>query len=645
MRYALKAFCGAALIASSLEAQEAPEIDSVVISATRGERRVQDEPLRVEVLGKEEVEEKLLMTPGDITMMLNETSGLRVQTTSASLGASALRVQGLRGRYTQVLSDGLPLFGGQVGGLGLLQIPPMDLGGVEIIKGVASSLYGSAALGGVINLLSRRPASEPVRELLANQTTLNGSDLVAFDGRRLSERSGYTLLLGGHRQSRVDRDSDGWSDMPGYRRFVLRPRGYWSGENGSNAMVTVGTTLEDREGGTEPGSAAPDGSPFPEELRTRRFDAGAVSRFIVPSGIVSVRGSASRQGHRHQFGDNVERDSHMTWFGEAAYTAVRTNQSIAVGVAMQQERYRSRDVPRFDYVHSTPSLFGQLTRDVGGWFSVTASARADRHSEYGGFLSPRMSALARLPGGWTVRASGGAGYYAPSPFTEETEATGLRFVEQPASLRAERARSGSLDVGGLVSGLEVNATIFGSRISHPIIVRAGTVPGGRVLSLDNGTLPTRTGGAEALVRWKPEPFSFTATYTYVRSTEQDPSMEERRQRSPLVPAHQAGIVAMFEQEGQSRLGVEVYYTGRQTLEDNPYRGESRPYVHVGVIAERRFGRARIFVNAENLLDVRQTKYDPLVLPFLSHKGRWTTDVWAPLDGRVANVGVRFDLAR
>ena len=91
-------------------------------------------------------------------MMLTETNGLRVQVTSPSLGAASVRVQGLRGRYTQVLADGLPLYGpaGTIGSV--LQIPPMDLGQVEVIKGVASALYGAAALGGVINLMSRRPS-------------------------------------------------------------------------------------------------------------------------------------------------------------------------------------------------------------------------------------------------------------------------------------------------------------------------------------------------------------------------------------------------------------------------------------------------------------------------------------------------------
>jgi outer membrane receptor for ferrienterochelin and colicins len=65
--------------------------EDVIVTATRSGKRLQDEPLRVEVLGRDEIEEKLLMTPGDIAMMLNETAGLRVQVTSPSLGAAGIR--------------------------------------------------------------------------------------------------------------------------------------------------------------------------------------------------------------------------------------------------------------------------------------------------------------------------------------------------------------------------------------------------------------------------------------------------------------------------------------------------------------------------------------------------------------------------
>src|SRR6266508_4803168 len=136
--------------------------------------------MRVEVLDREEIEEKIMMTPGDIVMMLNEMGGLRVQTTSPSLGAASIRIQGMRGRYTRFLADGLPLFGQQGGGLGLLQIPPMDLGQVEVIKGVSSALYGAGAMAGVVNLISRRPARDAQREFLVNRSSRGATDVVSW---------------------------------------------------------------------------------------------------------------------------------------------------------------------------------------------------------------------------------------------------------------------------------------------------------------------------------------------------------------------------------------------------------------------------------------------------------------------------------
>lgn len=153
--------------------------EEITVSATRTDKRLQDEPTRVEVLGREEIEEKMLMTPGDIVMMLNEMGGMRVQATSPSLGAASVRIQGMKGRYTRFFQDGLPLFGQQVGGLGLLQIPPMDLGQVEVIKGGASALYGAGAMGGIVNLLSRRPEqSRTLKCSLIAQALAQRCDLV-----------------------------------------------------------------------------------------------------------------------------------------------------------------------------------------------------------------------------------------------------------------------------------------------------------------------------------------------------------------------------------------------------------------------------------------------------------------------------------
>src|SRR5687768_11601652 len=84
------------------------KLEPIIVSSTRTGRRIEDEPVRVEVVVREEIEEKLLMTPGDIAMLLNETGGVRIQSTAPALGGAAVRIQGLRGRYAQILSDGLP---------------------------------------------------------------------------------------------------------------------------------------------------------------------------------------------------------------------------------------------------------------------------------------------------------------------------------------------------------------------------------------------------------------------------------------------------------------------------------------------------------------------------------------------------------
>ncbi len=233
------------------------EEEVTVVATTRTGRRIEDQPLRVEALDREEIEEKMLMTPGDIVMMLNEMGGMRVQATSPSLGAASLRIQGMRGRYTRILSDGLPLYGSQPGGLGLLQIPPMDLEQVEVVKGVASALHGAGAMGGVVNLLSRRPGDEPEREILINQSTRGATDGVLWLSTPLSATWGLTLVGGGHRQSLADVDGDGWVDMARYGRGVVRPRIFWNDGRGGSLFLTAGVTRESRGGGTPPGHVPP----------------------------------------------------------------------------------------------------------------------------------------------------------------------------------------------------------------------------------------------------------------------------------------------------------------------------------------------------------------------------------------------------
>ena len=609
------------------------EEEVVVVATTRTGRRVEDQPTRVEVLGREEIEEKMLMTPGDIVMMLNEMGGLRVQATSPSIGAASVRVQGMKGRYTRFLSDGLPLFGQQVGGLGLLQIPPMDLGHVEVIKGVASALYGAGAMGGVVNLLSRRPGDRRAVDLLVNQSTLGATDGVVFLSTPLTPRWRMSLLGGAHRQGQNDRDADGWTDVAGYQRGVVRPRLFWDGGNGRSAFLTAGATVEDREGGTRPGATlAATASPYREALETRRYDVGGTVQTLVEQRyVLTARGSASWQRHDHQFGGVRERDAHDTVFGEAALRGAAGRHTWVVGAAYERDAYSPSDVPRFAFTYDVPGVFAQDDVDLSAWLSVSAGARLDWHSEYGAFFSPRLAGLIRADG-WTSRLSVGRGFFATAPLTEETEAAGLTRLRIQAPLRAERGTSVSWDVTRAVGPLTITATAFGSRITDSVSVDRDT----RYV-LFNRAGATTNAGAELLATARRGPWAGTASYTYVRSREEG---DDGRHDVALTPRHSAGLVGMWEEEEWGRVGLEVYYTGRQRLEVNPYRAESRPYVIVGMLVEKRVGPARLFLNAENVTNVRQTRWDPLVRPSRGVDGRWKVDAWAPVDGRAVNGGVR-----
>jgi iron complex outermembrane receptor protein len=414
---------------------------------------------------------------------------------------------------------------------------------------------------------------------------------------------------------------------------VFRPRLFWDGGNGRSAFLTAGTTVEDRDGGTVPGAAlSATGAPYVETLHTRRFDVGASAQMLLRDRFVlTARGAAAWQRHDSGFGDIRERDAHDTVFAEVAIRGARGPHTWVAGAAYERDEYDPRDTPQFAYTFNVPGLFVQDDVDVASWLALSAGARVDVHDEYGTFFSPRVAALFR-GGAWTSRVSAGQGFFAATPLTEETEAAGLTRLAVDGPLDAERGRSVSVDLTRRVGAATITGTFFASRVSAPVLVERDTR-----YALFNGSEATTNVGGELLTTVRSGPYVLTGTYTYVDARE---TMGGERQDVALTPRHSAGLVGMWEDEDVGRVGLELYYTGAQRLEVNPYRAESRPYAVVGLLVEKRFGRARVFVNLENLGDVRQTRWDPLVRPAQGVDGRWTVDAWAPLDGRVFNGGIR-----
>ena len=620
----------------------AARLAAVIVGASRVERRVQDEPERVEVLSGEDVAEKTVMHPANPMNLVSEMPGVRVQTTSPALGGAGIRLQGLRGRYTLLLADGLPLYGSSSEGLGFLQIAPLDLAQAEVIKGAATALYGPAAAGGVLNLVSRRPprGGRGVHEVLLNQTSRGGTDGLVWSGAKLSKQWGYTLLGGAHHQTGTDVDLDGWTDIPGLRRFEVRPRAFWADSLGSSAMITAGAAEEDRESGTLGSALTPAGTSFPVIARTRRADVGTVIRLLMKRGsLVSIRSSINRQWQDRRYGDSTESDRRGTAFGEVTLSRTLGKHETLLGLGLQNDGLSGVKLSNATYQFFTGSVFGQDTYSATDKFSVSATARLDHHGRYGTFLSPRVSALSRFAGGWAARVSAGVGFFAPTPLVEEADVVGLSRVRGFVSLAAERIAQASSDLTRTLGPVEITGTLFGARLNHAVVVNENSPTPG-VLTLTNAPTPTRTGGASFFAVYNQEPFAVTALYTYSRSTEWSPELG-RRVETALTPRHAGGLdVAFEEDEIGTRVGLEIFYTGRQRLDDDPYRAVSVPYTTFGILVEQKVGSAMLFVNAEDLTNVRQTHLDPLLLPSQDPTGRWTTPEWAPLEGRMLNAGVR-----
>ena len=614
------------------------EVDQIVVTATRTPGLIRDEPLRVEAVPADEIEENQTVQPGNLSSLLNELPGVRVQSTAAGLGGAGLQLRGMPTRHTLVLTDGLPLLGAEPDSFGLLQTPPLDLARVEVIKGAASALYGGAALGGVLNLLSQTAAADSA--MIANVNSRGGRDLEGFFTEGGATGLSGTLTAGAHDQSRQDVSGKGWADITGYRRYTVRPRAWWNASPDQSLFITAGLTDEYREGGTLIGRVLPSDAAFAEAMHTQRLDGGVVSHWRL-SNTIALDGhlSVTATNLDRIFGAQRIASTQTTVYEEEALSGSLRANAWVLGLAFQHDGLSAAAVQGIGYSYNVPGLFAQDEFSPATWLKLAASARVDKNNAYGTFFSPRFSALIRQASGtWSLRASVGGGYAAPTPFVDEVEATGLGSLLPLRGLHAERAVTESVDAKWADAGWDVNVSVFNSEIRDALTVQSAA---GDKLQLFNAPGSRRAPGAEVLIHYVAGPLQAIGSWSYIDATEA--ALSGLRQAAPLVPRFSGELGAILESKKRGRVGLEVGYTGRQSLEDDPYRSVGEPYFELNALGEIRFGSVSIFLNAINLTNVRQTRFDPLIRTTQGLGGTPITEVWAPLDGRTFNVGIRADL--
>jgi iron complex outermembrane receptor protein len=228
--------------------KDGEELEEIVITSTRSSRTIADIPTRVEFIAGEELDEKANMKRGDIRMLLTESTGIQTQQTSATSANASIRIQGLDGRYTQILKDGFPLYAGFSGGLGLLQTPPLDLKQVEVVKGSSSTLYGGGAIAGMVNQISRKPTDERDLRFFINGTSAGGLDLSGFYGEKFGN-VGLTVFGSRNSNKAYDPSDIGLTAIPKFERYSFHPKLFVDFDEKSHLDVGLNYTGEDRIGG------------------------------------------------------------------------------------------------------------------------------------------------------------------------------------------------------------------------------------------------------------------------------------------------------------------------------------------------------------------------------------------------------------
>ena len=640
------------------------ELDEVIVSSTRSGRTVADEPTRVEVIDGEELDEKANMQPGNISMILRESTGIQVQQTSVTSANATFRIQGLDGRYTQLLQDGLPLYSGFSSGLSILQIPPLNLQQVEVIKGCQSTLYGSGAVAGLVNLVTKNPTDERELSFMVNGTSALGLDLNGYYAQKYG-KIGLTVYATHNQQRAYDPNGDQFSDIPQISRTTLQPKLFWYPTETMTLSAGVILSNEDRTGGYLPviRRQIPEGEGYTEANTSRRVATqfrldkrfansasltikNSVSRFqraiIVPRTIIGT----PTLGYRFD-------GNQSSTFSEISYFKHRPKADWIVGANLWTDAFRD-ERPSFALRTNQPiyrqfigGFFVQNTLTFSEKLSLEMGLRSDvvDTRATGGLdvhradvlLLPRFSLLYRATEHWTSRLGGGLGYKAPTIFTEEAERLLFNFIDLRSigGLRSETSAGLNWDVNYRVElgdeiELSINQLFFYTQLKNPVVL---TTTGIQSFRNAGGHIDTR--GFETNVRLVYHNIHAFLGYSFIDTRRHYYFLNDVL---PLTAKHRLYSTTLYETD-RLKTGFEAFYTGRQQRTNGT---TTRPYWLLGYMVEKKWRWGSLFINFENFLDVRQSRFEPLVTGPVGQP-TFVTDIYAPTDGRVINGGFKLKI--
>ena len=614
------------------------ELDAVVLQSTRSTRTVRKIPTRVEFIGAEELSEKAIMNPTNISMVLRESTGIQMQQTSLSSGSTNIRIQGLDGRYTQLLRDGFPLYGGFSSGLSILQIPPLDLQQFEIIKGSSSTLYGGGAIAGLVNMVSKTPDEEPALDIMLTQTQALGSTANIFYSKR-DEKFGFSLYGSGYYQKAYDPEDDGFSNLPKTTSISFNPKLFYYPSDKTTLWFGLNGTYDDRIGGdiTKIENGEDGIHQYTEENNSKRLS----SQFVYETQLDSVSSFQFKNSisffDRNLTVPDFNFDGQQTnTFTEISYNTASEKMDWILGANLYTSNFdENDDAPlQRDQKDVTFGAFANNIYDISDNWILETGLRADYNTDFGFFPLPRVSLLYKNNSGFSSRIGGGLGYKIPDIFTEEAEYINFENVLaiDKSTVDAERSYGVNFDLNYQTRlsdeiGFSVNQLFYVTAINDGLLLNS-TDNG--LFQFENAPDEIFSKGAETNIKFTYKDFRWFLNYAFI-----DTKLNylPGNPQKPLTAKHNAGSVLMYESD-KWRIGYETYYTGKQFLSNGT---ETTDFVTMGLLVMRNFKLGSVFVNFENFTDRRQSRFSPLVLP--PHENPVFPEIYAPTDGFIFSVGL------
>ena len=632
----------AQLVEIILEEGEENEEEEVVIKSTRSTRTIRDIPTRVEFIAGEELDEKSNMKPGDIRMVLTESTGIQTQQTSATSANASIRIQGLDGRYTQILKDGFPLYAGFSSGLGLLQTPPLDLQQFEVIKGSASTLYGGGAIAGLVNLISKMPREKRELKFHVDLTSAGGLNTSGFYGQRFG-KAGVTLFASRNSNAAYDPADIGLTAIPKFERYTLNPRLFLFFNQNTEMSLGANITTEDRTGGDIEFIKGNKPSGFFEENNSDRISTqftlehkfGKCSHVTIKNSFNYFKRVMSLPGY-------VFDGKQIGSFTEAIYALHGDRSEWITGLNLVTDNFsevKTTATPLRNYDQLTIGAFVQNNLKVNERFSLETGLRGDQVKDYGFAILPRVSALFKFNSEFTSRIGGGLGYKTPTIFTEESERLQYKNVlpVDADSNKLERSYGVNADInyktkfaGGEVS-FSINHLFFYTRITDPLLLQ----PDGSNYRFNTVSGHIDSRGVETNIKIGYGDFKLFLGYTFTNAYLHENGLKKENY---LTPKHRINSVLLYEVEEKWKIGLEGYYFSRQQLSDGMV-GE--PYWITGFMVEKLWEKFSLYINFENFLDTRQTKFGSIYTGTIDNPV--FKDIYAPLDGFVINGGIKLRL--